>query len=127
MFLAKILRRVTVSLLIVSGIPLSLAVASAPAMPGSDENLPPLLEAAPSSPYEILTPLGAGNKDLLEARQQLRREGAKAQAEAIILLSCEQGGMGRDGMTFYRKDAYCRGLAIRYKSSGPVTGARRIR
>lgn len=88
---------------------------AAPQIPlNSEENLPPLLEAAPQKPYEVLTPIGAGKKDLLEARQQLRREGAKAQAEAVLLLGCESGGMARDGLTFYRKDAYCRGLAIRY-------------
>ncbi|MCC7345560.1 MAG: hypothetical protein IT573_11525 [Deltaproteobacteria bacterium] len=91
------------------------AVAAAPpAFPVPDEELPPLLETTPPRPYEVLTPLGAGKKDLLEARLQLRREGAKAQAEAVLLLGCESGGMGRDGLTFYRKDAYCRGLAIRY-------------
>lgn len=93
---------------------ISSALASS-ALIESDENLPPLLEAAPERPYDVLTPLGAGKKDLLEARKQLRREGAKAQAEAVLLLSCESGGMGRNGLTFYRQDAYCRGLAIRYK------------
>ncbi len=91
----------------------SVRAASVPGME-SDENLPPLLEQAPVRRYEVLTPLGAGKKDLLEARQQLRREGAKAQAEAVLLLSCENGGMSRDGLVFYKKDAYCRGLAIRY-------------
>lgn len=90
------------------------AAAAPPAFPIPDEELPPLLEAAPPRRYEVLTPLGAGKKDLLEARLQLRREGAKAQAEAVLLLGCESGGMGRQGLTFYRKDAYCRGLAIRY-------------
>lgn len=92
----------------------SMAVAASAVLPHPDENLPPLLEAAPTRRYEVLTPLGAGKKDLLEARLQLRREGAKAQAEAVLLLGCESGGMARDGLTFYRKDAYCRGLAIRY-------------
>lgn len=92
----------------------SVAVAASAVLPNPDENLPPLLETTPPRPYEVLTPLGAGKKDLLEARLQLRREGAKAQAEAVLLLGCESGGMARDGLTFYRKDAYCRGFAIRY-------------
>ena len=95
---------------------ISSVLASSPLVE-SEENLPPLLEAAPERPYDVLTPLGAGKKDLLEARKQLRREGAKAQAEAVLLLTCESGGMGRNGLTFYRQDAYCRGLAIRYKAA----------
>lgn len=109
---AKILPALTFLLwILVPGLSVS---AAQPSLPNPDENLPPLLETTPPRPYEVLTPLGAGKKDLLEARLQLRREGAKAQAEAILLLGCESGGMARDGLTFYRKDAYCRGLAIRY-------------
>jgi len=90
----------------------------------SDENLPPLLEQVPVRGYEVLTPLGAGMKELPEAMQQLRREGAKAQAEAVVLLGCESGGMARDGLVFYKKDAYCRGLAIRYTNAPPVKSPR---
>ena len=90
------------------------AFGASPQLPNPDENLPPLLETAPQRRYEVLTPIGAGKKEILEARLQLRREGAKAQAEAILLLTCEPGGMARSGLTFYHKDAYCRGLAIRY-------------
>ena len=90
------------------------ALGASPQVPNPDENLPPLLESPPQRRYEVLTPIGAGKKEILEARLQLRREGAKAQAEAILLLTCEPGGMARSGLTFYHKDAYCRGLAIRY-------------
>jgi hypothetical protein len=80
-----------------------------------DENLPPLMEATPEQPYEVLTPVGAGMKDMTEARKQLQREAAKAQAEAVIGVRCLPGGVAREGLTWYQKDAYCRGLAIRYK------------
>ena len=82
-----------------------------------DENLPPLIEATPSRPYEVLTPVGAGKKDMAEARKQLQREAAKAQAEAVIAVRCEPGGMAREGLTWFHKDAYCRGLAIRYSET----------
>lgn len=79
-----------------------------------EEDLPPLIEAIPTRTYEVLTPVGAGMKDMAEARKQLRREAAKAQAEAVIGVRCEPGGLTRQGLTWYNKDAYCRGLAIRY-------------
>jgi hypothetical protein len=83
----------------------------------NEADLPPLLEATPTQPYEVLTPVGAGKKDMAEARKQLRREAAKAQAEAVIGVRCEPGGMAREGLTWYHKDAYCRGLAIRYSAA----------
>ena len=82
-----------------------------------DENLPPLMEGTPTAAYEVLTPVGAGKKDMSEARQQLRREAAKAQAEAVIGVRCEPGGLTRQGLTWFNKDAYCRGLAIRYSAT----------
>ncbi|HKX12368.1 MAG TPA: hypothetical protein VJP40_04380 [bacterium] len=82
----------------------------------NEADLPPLIEATPTRPYEVLTPVGAGKKDMTEARKQLRREAAKAQAEAVIGVRCEPGGISRQGLTWYTKDAYCRGLAIRYSS-----------
>ena len=96
------------------------AASAAPFLPeAAHENLPPLLEVAPQDAYEVLTPIGAGKKELLDARQQLRREAVKVQADAVIVLNCEEGGVTHDGMTWYRKDAYCRGLAIRYKEPRP--------
>ncbi len=82
-----------------------------------EEDLPPLLEGTPTRPYEVLTPVGAGKKDMTEARKQLRREAAKAQAEAVIGVRCEPGGLTRQGLTWFQKDAYCRGLAIRYSAA----------
>lgn len=82
----------------------------------NEADLPPLIEATPTRPYEVLTPVGAGKKDMTEARKQLRREAAKAQAEAVIGVRCEPGGLSRQGLTWYNKDAYCRGLAIRYSA-----------
>ena len=98
---------------------LTLLLLSGLAAPASaietEENLPPLLEAKPERAYEVLTPVGAGKKDMAEARKQLQREAAKAQAEAVIGVRCEPGGIARQGLTWYSKDAYCRGLAIRYR------------
>ncbi|HKY62430.1 MAG TPA: hypothetical protein VJR29_03345 [bacterium] len=93
----------------------------APAFGGeSAEDLPPLIEATPTRPYEVLTPVGAGKKDMAEARKQLQREAAKAQAEAVIAVRCEPGGLSRQGLTWYHKDAYCRGLAIRYSGASGI-------
>ncbi len=79
------------------------------------ENLPPLLEITPSTPFEILSPVGAGKKTIGEARHQLQLEARKVQAEAVIHVRCEPGGF-HGGMTMYFKDAYCKGTAIRFES-----------
>lgn len=85
------------------------------------ENLPPLLEITPSTPFEILSPIGAGKKTIGEARHQLQLEARKVQAEAVIYVRCEPGGF-HGGMTMYFKDAYCKGTAIRFESE---TGLRK--
>jgi|GEM_PF-2810451 len=82
--------------------------------PALADTLPPLLEIRPEKKFEVLTPIGAGKKTVLEAKEQLQEEGKKVSADAILLLTCEDGGMGHAGLTFYHKDAYCRGLALRY-------------
>ena len=84
------------------------------------EVLPTIVEGAPKQAYDILTPVGAGKKTILEAREQLQREAKKVDADAIIEVSCENGGAAREGLTFYRKDAYCRGKAIKYRASDPA-------
>jgi len=78
------------------------------------EVLPALLDGIPKQSFQILTPVGAGKKTILEAREQLQREAKKVDADAIMEVRCENGGAARDGLTFYRKDAYCRGQAIKY-------------
>ncbi len=84
--------------------------------PPAQDDLPPILERT-TTPYEILSPIGAGKKTIEEAREQLRREAKKVQAEALIGVRCEPGGLGRSGLTWYPKDAYCRGLAVRFKQA----------
>jgi len=90
-----------------------------PAPRARAEDLPPLLLDRPEKKFDVLTPLGAGEKTLDEAQEQLRREGKKVDADAVFLIACENGGMGRDGLTFYHKDTYCKGLAIRFAPTPP--------
>lgn len=92
---------------------------AAAAAPEPDENLPPLLYNNPTQPYEILSPIGAGKKTIPEAKEQLQREAKKVQAEAVVGVRCEPGGVTRQGLTWYNKDSYCRGLAIRYTAPAP--------
>lgn len=84
------------------------------------EDLPPLLEAPPQGSFDILGPVGAGKKTLTEAREQLRREAKKMDAAAVAGVRCESGGMSREGLNFFRKDAYCKGFAIRFKEAPPA-------
>lgn len=81
------------------------------------EDLPELLDINPKAPFDILGPVGAGKKTIEEAREQLRREAKKMDASAVASVRCEPGGMSRDGLNFFRKDAYCRGYAIRFKEA----------
>jgi hypothetical protein len=83
----------------------------------SDGALPQVLEAMPDRLYQVLGPVGAGAKEISEARQQIAREAKKMNADAVIQVRCEPGGMRRDGLTWYREAAYCRGMAIRYQDS----------
>jgi hypothetical protein len=93
-----------------------------------EEELPPLLETYPTRSYEILTPVGAGKKTISEAREQLRREAKKVEAEAVAGVRCEAGGVGRQGLTWYPKDAYCQGFAIRYRPTpSPPNGPARVK
>src|SRR5262245_6968646 len=79
---------------------------------GISEKLPPILEEAPSTPYQILSPVGAGEKTIDGARLQTQREARKVDADAVINLICEPGGIRREGLTWQKHDAYCRGMAI---------------
>jgi hypothetical protein len=79
------------------------------------EDLPVLLEETPHHPFDILSPVNAGKKTIPEAREQLQREAKKVQADAVVSVRCEPGGMHRDGLTWYNQDASCRGIAIRFQ------------
>jgi hypothetical protein len=89
------------------------------------EKLPPILEEAPSSPYQILSPVGAGEKTIDAARLQTQREARKVDADAIIHLICEPGGLRREGLTWQKHDAYCRGTAIQLQSPRPTKNSSR--
>ncbi len=82
----------------------------------STEKLPELIEGIPARSFEILTPVGAGKKTIPDAREQLQREAKKVDAEAVIEVRCDPGGIGREGLTWYTKDAYCQGKAVRFTS-----------
>lgn len=78
--------------------------------------LPELLPEVPAKPLKTLGPVGAGAKDVPQAREQLRREAAKMDADAVVAVSCEAGGIKRYGLSWAKETAYCRGMAVKYES-----------
>lgn len=82
------------------------------------ESLPDLLEITPKRLYQILGPVGATKKKVSEAREQLRREAKKLDADAVLGVSCQEPGIRRQGLTWNKYDAYCRGMAVRFLDEG---------
>lgn len=78
--------------------------------------LPELLLEVPSRPLKTLGPVGAGDKEIPQARTQLQREAAKMDADAVIAVKCSSGGIKRYGLTWAKETAYCRGMAVQYES-----------
>ena len=115
--LEKITKRISYFLIGLSFI--SILSSNVLSLSHEDEDLPPLLEAIPTTPYDILSPVGAGMKTVEEARHQLQVEAKKVQAEAVVGVFCTPGGMARSGLTWFHKDAYCKGTAIRYRQHTP--------
>lgn len=89
---------------------------SSPLMAGE---LPELLLEVPSRPVKTLGPVGAGGKEIPDARKQLQREAAKMDADAIIAVKCSSGGVKRYGLTWAKETAYCRGMAVQYEDATP--------
>jgi len=83
------------------------------------ENLPPILEAVPSRPFQILSTVGAGQKTVDGARLQTQREAIKVNADAIILLTCKEGRLRWEGLVFQKESAYCQGKAIQFQGASP--------
>jgi len=80
-------------------------------------DLPEILPEVPAKPLKTLGPVGAGAKDVPEARQQLRREAAKMDADAVVAVNCEPGGIKRYGLSWAKETAYCRGMAVKYENT----------
>ncbi|MDX1386386.1 MAG: hypothetical protein R3257_02270 [bacterium] len=78
------------------------------------KNLPLLMESIPDQIYRAQGMVGADGQDVYKARQQLRREAAKMDADAVVWVRCESGGLKRQGLTWAKVKAHCRGMAIKY-------------
>lgn len=78
------------------------------------EKLPDLLNQAPTQSFEILGPLSATKKSVDEAQIELLHQGQKLDADAVILKDCKAGSIQREGLTWYKAQAACEGLAIRF-------------
>jgi hypothetical protein len=78
------------------------------------ENLPKLYDTVPEQLFRTLGTVGAGAKTILEAREQLQREARKVSADAVVAVSCEEGGITRDGLNFAKELPYCRGMAVKW-------------
>ena len=79
-----------------------------------ESNLPILMEAPPDRLYRLLGPVGATKKKVSQARNQLRIEAKKMDADAVIGVVCKEGGFRRQGLTWANEEAYCRGLGVKY-------------
>ncbi len=79
------------------------------------ETLPELYEGIPQKMYEILGPVGVGKEDVAESRERLRYEAKKLDADAVIAVRCQTGGIRRQGLTWVKESAYCKGMAVRWR------------
>jgi len=84
------------------------------------EKIPELLNQAPGQKFEILGPISATKKTVDEAQIELLHQGQKLDADAVILKNCESGSIQRQGLTWFKAQASCEGLAIRY----PLTSSK---
>jgi hypothetical protein len=89
------------------------AMAGATAQTNSDA-LPKLYDNVPQQLFRTLGPVGVGAKTMLEAREQLQKEAVKVSADAVVAVTCEEGGLKRDGLTFAKYQPYCRGMAVKW-------------
>jgi hypothetical protein len=85
----------------------------------SDGDLPKLYDSVPEQLFQPLGKVGAGAKTVLEARDQLQREARKVSADAVVAVSCEEGGIKRDGLSFAKVLPYCRGMAVKWVGENP--------
>lgn len=95
-----------------------LLASETPASEGSDRgkvSLPELYDVIPGRLYQNLGPVGAGKKEISQARHQLRLEAKKMDADAVVAVKCDPGGIRRDGLSWSKHDAYCRGMAIKFQ------------
>lgn len=83
----------------------------------AQENLPAILDGKIEKSFEILTPVGAGKKTIDEAKIQLQKEAKKVDADGIVQVVCEPGGIRREGLSWSHQQPYCRGKAIRFLKS----------
>lgn len=80
----------------------------------ASEKIPELLNQAPGQKFEILGPISATKKTVDEAQIELLHQGQKLEADAVILKNCQSGSIQREGLTWFKAQASCEGLAIRY-------------
>ncbi len=79
------------------------------------ESLPQLLEEAPAQNYERLGNVSATKGKPEEARLELLRQAQKLSADAVILKDCKPASFQREGLTWYKTQASCEGIAIKVK------------
>jgi len=76
--------------------------------------LPQLYDNVPQRLFRTLGTVGAGAKTVLEARDQLQREAVKVSADAVVAVTCDEGGIKRDGLNFAKYQPYCKGMAVQW-------------
>ncbi|MCP5468252.1 MAG: hypothetical protein H7A32_03190 [Deltaproteobacteria bacterium] len=79
------------------------------------ETLPPIIEGKTDKDYKQLGTVGISDKDILRARESLRREAKKMSADAIIEVICTPERIRRQGLTWSHEPPYCKGVAIAYQ------------
>ncbi len=88
------------------------------------EELPLYLDGPSPKPYEVLSPVGIGDKNIEAAKLSLLREARKVDADAVMEVICTPGKIQRDGLSWSHSEPYCRGKAIRFLKT-PVNSQRK--
>lgn len=89
------------------------------ALAANEEPLPTLYPNVPDRLFQTLGPVGATKKEVMQAQEQLRREAKKMDADAVVGMTCNPGGIRREGLTWTKRQAYCRGMAVRFLEKKP--------
>ncbi|MBF0492134.1 MAG: hypothetical protein HQM15_05085 [Deltaproteobacteria bacterium] len=80
----------------------------------TQDNLPQILNQAPTQKFEVLGPVSATEPKVEEARTELARQAHKLGAQAVVLKHCEAPSIRREGLTWISVHASCEGTAIKF-------------
>jgi len=80
--------------------------------------LPALLRHTPSNPIEKQGFVNSDGSSLEDARSRLQQDARKLDADAVIQVRCQKGGLKKEHILSYKMEqASCRGLAVKFKKN----------